>query len=268
MTTAPPTGILATLVDEARLQTERRRAVRPPAELAARAAAAPAPRDFIAALRAPGLGVIAELKPRSPSKGPLTQDYRPAELARAYAAGGAAALSVLTHEAGFGGTPEHLAAARAEVDIPVLRKDFVVDEYQITEARAFGADALLLIVAALPAARLAELVVATRELGMEPLVEVRDEVEVDTALAAGATAIGVNHRDLRDFRIDRTLSARLRERIGADRTGTGPVMVGESGVRGADDARALERAGVNAVLVGELLMRAEHPGAVIKELIG
>ncbi|MFF7652585.1 indole-3-glycerol phosphate synthase TrpC [Streptomyces sp. NPDC007983] len=268
MTAPRPGGVLAALTDQARMQTERSRAARPAAEIAARAAAAPAPRDFVAALRAPGLGVIAELKPRSPSKGALTQDYQPAERARAYAAGGAAAVSVLTHEVGFGGTPGHLATVRAEVDIPVLRKDFIVDEYQITEARAFGADALLLIVAALDPARLAGLVAATRELGMEPLVEVHDEAEVDTALAAGATVIGVNHRDLRDFRIDRTLSARLRNRVGTDRTGSGAVMVGESGIRGAEDARELERAGVDAVLVGELLMRAERPDAVIKELIG
>ncbi|MFB7463012.1 indole-3-glycerol phosphate synthase TrpC [Streptomyces sp. NPDC056224] len=261
--TGVPSGVLGTLVDEARQQTERRRAACPAAELAVRAAAAPEPRDFAAALRAPGLGVIAELKPRSPSKGPLTRDYRPVELARAYAAGGAAALSVLTHEAGFGGSPEDLAAVRPEVDLPLLRKDFIVDEYQVLEARALGADALLLIAAALSGPRLAELVTATRRLGMEPLVEVHDEAEVDAALAADATVIGVNHRDLRDFAIDRTLSARLRERVGPGR-----VMVGESGVRGAQDARALERAGVDAVLVGELLMRAAHPGAVIKELIG
>ncbi|WP_030895288.1 indole-3-glycerol phosphate synthase TrpC [Streptomyces sp. NRRL S-474] len=255
--------ILVTLVADAERQTERRRAVRPETELVVLAAAAPPPRDFAAALRQPGLGVIAEMKPRSPSKGPLTDDYRPAELARAYQGGGACALSVLTHEDGFGGTPDHLVAARDASDVPVLRKDFIVDEYQILEARALGADALLLIVAALTPERLAELLAYTRKYGMEALVEVHDEGEVDTALAAGADVIGVNHRDLRDFSIDRTLSARLRERVGGRR-----VMVGESGVRGAPDARDLERAGVDAVLVGELLMRAGDPGATIKELIG
>ncbi|WP_328345343.1 indole-3-glycerol phosphate synthase TrpC [Streptomyces violaceus] len=255
--------ILATLVADAERQTERRRAVHPETELVMRAAAAPPPRDFAAALRQRGLGVIAEMKPRSPSKGPLTDDYRPAELARAYQGGGACALSVLTHEEGFAGSPDHLVVARDASDVPVLRKDFIVDEYQIVEARALGADALLLIVAALTPERLAELLACTREYGMEALVEVHDEGEVDTALAAGAVVIGVNHRDLRDFSIDRTLSARLRDRVGSRR-----VMVGESGVRGAQDARELERAGVDAVLVGELLMRAVDPGATIKELIG
>ncbi|MEU1873960.1 indole-3-glycerol phosphate synthase [Streptomyces ambofaciens] len=255
--------ILATLVADAERQTERRRAVRPATELDVLAAAAPAPRDFAAALRQHGLGVIAEMKPRSPSKGPLTDDYRPAELARAYQDGGACALSVLTHEDGFAGSPDHLAVARDVSDVPILRKDFIVDEYQIAEARALGADALLLIVAALTPERLAELLACTRGYGMEALIEVHDEDEVDTALAAGAVVIGVNHRDLRDFSIDRTLSARLRDRVGSRR-----VMVGESGVRDARDARELERAGVDAVLVGELLMRAGDPAATIRELIG
>ncbi|MGW5133683.1 indole-3-glycerol phosphate synthase TrpC [Streptomyces sp. NPDC004135] len=253
--------ILATLVTQAEQQTARRRAARPGPETQAAAALAPPPRDFAAALREPGLAVIAEMKPRSPSKGPLTDDYRPAERARAYREGGAAALSVLTHEDGFGGSPEHLGVARAESQLPVLRKDFITDEYQLLEARALGADAVLLIVAALPATRLAELLARTRELGMEALVETHDAGEVDTALAAGATVIGVNHRDLRDFTIDRTLSARLRPRIGSGR-----ILVAESGIRDAHDARALARAGVDAVLVGELLMRADDPAATIKEL--
>ncbi|MGA4846170.1 indole-3-glycerol phosphate synthase TrpC [Streptomyces sp. G5(2025)] len=255
--------ILAGLVTQAERQTERRRALRPASELSVLAAAAPPPRDFATALKEPGLGVIAEMKPRSPSKGPLTDDYRPTELARAYQRGGASAISVLTHEDGFGGSPDHLVVARAAVEVPVLRKDFIVDEYQILEARALGADAVLLLVAALAPERLAELLRYIRRFGMEALVEVHDAREVDVALAAGATVIGVNHRDLRDFTIDRTLSARLRERVGRRR-----VMVGESGVRGARDARELERAGVDAVLVGEVLMRAGDPGATIKELIG
>jgi indole-3-glycerol phosphate synthase len=255
-------GILATLVTQAEQQTARRRAARPVPELTPLAAAAPPPRDLAAALRGPGLAVIAEMKPRSPSRGRLTDDYRPAERARAYQNGGASAVSVLTHEDGFGGSPEHLSVARAASELPVLRKDFIVDEYQILEARALGADAVLLIVAALPGPRLAELLGHTRALGMEALVETHDADEVDTALAAGATVIGVNHRDLRDFSIDRTLSARLRPRVGAGR-----VMVAESGIRDAGDSRELAQAGVDAVLVGELLMRADNPGATIKELI-
>ncbi|MFF3349409.1 indole-3-glycerol phosphate synthase TrpC [Streptomyces sp. NPDC002779] len=255
------TDILATLIAQAERQTARRRATCPDADMAQAAAAEPAPRDLAAALAEPGLCVIAEMKPRSPSKGPLTDDYRPVERARAYRDGGAHALSVLTHEDGFGGSPEHLSVARAESGLPVLRKDFITDEYQLLEARALGADAVLLIVAALSTERLAQLLARTRGLGMEALVETHDADEVDRALEAGATVIGVNHRDLRDFTIDRTLSARLRPRVGAGR-----ILVAESGVRDAHDARALARAGVDAVLVGELLMRADDPAATIKEL--
>jgi indole-3-glycerol phosphate synthase len=247
--------MLTTLIEAAQRQTERRRATAPIFDLTS----VPPPRDFAAALSEPGLAVIAEMKPRSPSKGPLTDDYRPADLARSYQ--GASAVSVLTHEEGFGGVPEHLRTARGELDIPVLRKDFIVDEYQILEACSLGADAVLLIVAALTDRRLARLHAYTRELGMAALVEVHDASEVDVALAAGATIIGVNHRDLRDFRIDRTLSARLRRRIGSGR-----LMVGESGVRDARDARELRAAGADAILVGELLMRADDPAGVIKEL--
>jgi indole-3-glycerol phosphate synthase len=204
--------------------------------------------------------VIAEMKPRSPSKGALTDRYRPAERARSYR--GAHAISVLTHEEGFGGVPEHLGIVRAEVDVPLLRKDFVVDSYQVREARALGADAVLLIVAASTPERLAHLIAEVGALGMAALVEVHDEDEVDVALAAGAEIIGVNHRDLKDFRIDRTLSARLRVRIGSGR-----LMVAESGIRGVRDARALRSAGADAILVGELLMRASDPAAVIEDLV-
>lgn len=181
------------------------------------------------------------------------------ELARAYEIGGAS--SIPTHEVGFGGSPEHLLATRETVDIPILREDVIVDEYQVMEARAFGADALLLIVAALPTDRLAELLTQTRELGMEALVEVHDADEVDTALSVGVQIIGVNHRALRDFTIDRASSGRLRDRIGSRQ-----VNVGESGIRHAEDARRLAEPGVDAVLAGELLMRAKDPATVIKEL--
>lgn len=250
------TTMLTTLIEAARRQTERRRAAIPEPDTAG----APPPRDFAAALREPGLSVIAELKPRSPSKGALTDDYRPARLARSYR--DAHAISVLTHEEGFGGTPDHLGIVRAETDLPVLRKDFIVDEYQIREARAFGADAVLLIVAALGAERLAELIGSVEALGMAALVEVHDATEVDIALNAGAGIVGVNHRDLKDFRIDLGLSARLRGRIGARR-----LMVAESGVRDARDAARLRAAGADAILVGELLMRAEDPALVLKELV-
>ncbi|MBE1469600.1 indole-3-glycerol phosphate synthase TrpC [Kibdelosporangium phytohabitans] len=253
--------MLTKLIQTANEQTARRRTLKPLSEMVALASTAPAARDFAAALREPGLSVIAEMKPRSPSKGPLTDDYRPAERARAYQRGAAAAISVLTHEDGFGGSPEHLPIARTEGGIPVLRKDFIDDEYQIVEARALGADALLLIVASLTPERLAELLAYTRGLGMEALVEVHDEEEVDVALDAGATVIGVNHRDLRDFRIDMTLTARLRHRVGPGR-----LLVGESGINTVRDAVAMREAGAAAVLVGEVLMRAADPEAKVREL--
>jgi indole-3-glycerol phosphate synthase len=249
------TTMLGKLIEAAERQTERRRAVTPEPDTLA----APSPLDFAAALREPGLSVIAEMKPRSPSKGALTDDYRPAELARSYV--GANAISVLTHEEGFGGVPEHLGVVRGQVEIPILRKDFIVDEYQVREARAYGADAVLLIVAALRFERLVDLITCARSLGMATLVEVHDAGEVDVALEAGAEIIGVNHRDLKDFRMDRSLSARLRGRIGANR-----LMVAESGVRGVWDAAQLREAGADAILVGELLMRAGDPAAVIEEL--
>jgi indole-3-glycerol phosphate synthase len=256
-------NLLAELIADAVLQTERRREGVPLAALERRiaAASAPVPRDLAAALRAPGLGVIAELKPRSPLAGPLTDDYRPADLARAYTAGGAAALSVLVHEAGFGGRPEDLATVRAVTGLPLLRKDFIVDEYQIAEARALGADAVLLIVAALEPGRLTELFRYARALGLSVLVEVHSAAEAEQALLAGAGVIGVNHRNLRDFSIDLGLTGRLRPRVGPERT-----LVAESGVRSPADAARLRADGADAVLVGETLMRAPDAAAAVREL--
>ncbi|MFI5981239.1 indole-3-glycerol phosphate synthase TrpC [Streptomyces sp. NPDC051555] len=260
---AAPAGssLLAELIAAAHRQTEARRAEVPLVEIERRAAAAPPVRDFGAALRAPGLGVIAELKPRSPLKGPLTDDYRPAELARAYEAGGACALSVLAHTEGFGGRPEDLATVREAVGLPVMRKDFIVDEYQIAEGRAFGADAVLLVVAALTGERLAQLYAYATGLGLHVLVEVHSEAEAHTALGLGAVNIGVNHRDLRDFRMDLGLTGRLRPQVPADR-----VLIAESGVRGPADARRLRADGADAVLVGETLMRSADPAALVSQL--
>lgn len=254
-------GLLGELIEAAHRQTAARRAEVSLAQVESRAQAAPAVRDFGAALRAPGLGVIAELKPRSPLKGPLTDDYRPAELARLYEAGGACALSVLAHTEGFGGRPEDLATVREAVDLPVMRKDFIVDEYQIAEARAYGADAVLLVVAALGEQRLAELYAYAQGQSLHILVEVHSEAEARTALALGARNIGVNHRDLRDFRIDLGLTGRLRAQVPADR-----VLVAESGVRNPADARRLRADGADAVLVGETLMRSADPAAAVAEL--
>lgn len=260
MTATKPT-MLADLLAAAARQTMRRRRQWPEGEIERRVAAAPHPRDLAAALSEPGLAVIAEMKPRSPSRGPLIEVYQPAALAHAYHNGGAAAISVLTHEEGFGGTPEHIAIVRAETDLPLLRKDFIIEEYQVLEARSLGADAVLLIVAALGAERLAELMNCTHRLGMEALVEVHDAGEVDTALSVGARIIGVNHRNLCNFEIDMTLTARLRNRIGDHR-----VIVAESGVSSATDARQLQDAGADAVLVGEMLMRSFDPEKTVREL--
>ncbi|MCG8917244.1 indole-3-glycerol phosphate synthase TrpC [Actinokineospora sp. PR83] len=257
------TELLDRLVRQARAQTQRRRASVPEAELVRRAADGPPPRDFVAALRAPGLSVIAEVKRRSPVKGSLTADFRPVDRALAYQRGGAAALSVLTHEEGFGGAPEHLARIREHCALPLLRKDFVVDDYQVHEARAIGADAVLLVVSALSRARLGELIGLVGSLGMTALVEVHDAEEAEAAVAAGATAIGVNHRDLRTFTIDMDLTARLAPLITPER-----VLVAESGVRTAGEASALRAAGADAVLIGEALMRADDPAALVAALGG
>ena len=252
--------LLARLVVEARQDLQRRRGLVAPDQFE-RAVASYAPKDFAGALRGKGLSVIAEMKQRTPSMGVLTEDYRPADLAHAYTEGGAAAISVLTHMAGFGGRPEHILAARAATSLPILRKDFVTDPYEIAEARAAGADAVLLIVAALEGAQLAELLAVARSRGIAALVEVHDEAETHLALEAGAELIGINHRDLRTFAVDLELTERLRKLIPSS-----VIVVAESGIRDADDARRVYEWGANAILVGEALMRAEEPALRIKEL--
>jgi len=213
--------------------------------------------------RAPGsLTCVAEFKRRSPSAGWIGEGARVAEVARAYARGGAAALSVLTDEPFFGGTLEDLAAARAAVDLPILRKDFIVDAYQLAEARAAGADAALLIVAALADVELAALLAVGKLYGLELLVEAHDADEVARAVRADAAIIGINNRDLRTFTVDRELAARLRADIPPDR-----VVVAESGIRDAADVARLRAAGVDAMLVGETLMRAPEPAAALRALL-
>src|SRR5690348_6164133 len=226
------------------------------------AVAAYTPKDFAGALRGPNLAVIAEMKQRTPSMGVLADDYRPADLAHAYAEGGAAAISVLTHMAGFGGRVEHLRAVRAATDLPMLRKDFVTDSYEVAEARACGADAVLLIVAALEPDQLRDLVGLAKSRGVAALVEVHDERETAAALEAGAKLIGVNHRDLRTFDVDLALTERLRKLIPPE-----VVVVAESGIHSAGDARRMREAGADAILVGELLMRSADPAAQLRALI-
>lgn len=228
-----------------------------PAVLDAAGAVATPTRDFRAALAAPGLSVIAEIKRRSPSKGALAPGLDPALVAEAYAAGGAAALSVLTDREFFGGSSDDLAAARAAVDLPVLRKDFTLDQLDVAEARLMGADAVLLIVAVLDDDSLRALIGYAASLGLAALVEVHDDDELDRALAAGAEIVGVNQRDLRTFEIDRTLAARLSARIPA-----GVVTVAESGIRDAADVPD----GIDAILVGESLVTSADPSAAIRNL--
>jgi indole-3-glycerol phosphate synthase len=241
----------------------RRERVSPAVLESACAGLAPA-RSLAAVLRRPGgVTCIAEHKRRSPSAGWIRQGSDVADVVRAYANAGAAALSVLTDEPFFGGSLDDLRAARAAVPIPILRKDFIVDRYQVLEARAAGADAILIIVSALADAEITALLVAAREAGVDALVEVHDRAELDRALALGANIIGINNRDLRTFTIDRDLAIRLRALVPSDR-----VVVAESGIRDAADVERLRAAGVDAMLVGETLMRAADPRAALAALLG
>ncbi|WP_086559436.1 indole-3-glycerol phosphate synthase TrpC [Streptomyces africanus] len=240
-----------------------RRARIPEAEVRERALARGAGRDCVPLLRGgPRVRVIAEVKRASPSRGPLAEIRDPAALAAGYAAGGAAAISVLTEERRFAGSLADLEAVSARVDVPVLRKDFVVDPYQVWEARAYGAELLLLIVAALGRAQLAELVAQAGEAGLTPLVEVHDEAEAEHAVAAGATVIGVNARDLTTLEVERGTFARVAPCIPE-----GLVRIAESGVRGPDDVAAYARAGADAVLVGEALVTHGDPRTAVNELL-
>lgn len=230
----------------------------------AEAEAAEPTRGFEAALRVPTeVRLLAEIKHRSPSAGAIREGIDPTEVARDYAAGGAAALSVLTDAEFFGGSLDALRKVRSTVPLPLLRKDFVIDEVQLWEARAAGADAVLLIVRILDDPTLAALHALATELGMDALVEVHDRNELDRALALGATCIGVNNRDLSTFRTDMSLSLDLAPGIDS-----GVTLVAESGIRTADDVRRLGAAGVDAILVGESLMRQPDLRAAAAALAG
>jgi indole-3-glycerol phosphate synthase len=258
--------ILDKILAVKRDEVTRARAERSLADLDLAARAAPPVRGLERALRRPAgapVRVIAEIKRASPSAGPIRPGADPAEIARDYARGGASALSVLTDRQFFDGDLSFLAQARAAVAVPLLRKDFVIDAYQLAEARAAGADGALLIVAALSPSQLAELIDAARGYQLDPLVEVHDLAEADIALAAGATLLGVNHRDLKTFTMDMTLTEKIAPRVPAD-----VVLVGESGIRTPADVQQLGAAGAHAVLVGEQLMRAPSPGDALLALRG
>jgi len=239
----------------------------PQSEMQARARAAGSPRHFISAITekiASGqAAVIAEIKRASPSKGLLRENFQPAEIARSYAAGGAACLSILTDREFFQGSAEHLAEARAACALPALRKDFIFDPYQVHEARAMGADCILLIAACLSVKEMKELEALADTLGMGVLVEVHDGAELDAALELRTPLVGVNNRDLRTFdtRLETTLG--LLERLPKNR-----IPVTESGIRTADDVKRMRTHGVNAFLVGEAFMRAADPGAELRAMFG
>jgi indole-3-glycerol phosphate synthase len=237
---------------------------RSPVRLADDAAAMQPTRGFEAALRdRDALGVISEIKRRSPSKGDLNTALDPAVLAVDYERGGAACLSVLTDGEFFGGSPDDLRAARAACSLPVLRKDFTVCELDVVDARLMGADCVLLIAAALDPAELTDLHALATGIGLDVLVEIHGEAELGHALAAGASLIGVNQRDLVTFEVDHERAVRMAGLIPSE-----AVKVAESGVRGGDDARQLRAAGYDAVLVGETLVTSSDPSATIRELVG
>ena len=257
--------ILRRILATKRAEVEAARASVPLAEMERRARAAPPPRDFTGALRAKIAAgkpaVIAEIKRASPSKGLLRDPYDPVAIARSYAAAGAACLSVLTDREYFQGAPEHLVAARAACELPVLRKDFVVEPYQVVEARAMGADCILLIAAALSAGDMRGLEQIAQRLGMAVLVEVHDAVELEAALTLATPLLGINNRDLRSFetRLERTME--LLPRVPPQR-----LVVSESGIATREDVQRLWNGGVRAFLVGEALMRSPDPGISLKSL--
>jgi indole-3-glycerol phosphate synthase len=255
-------SVLDEIIEGVRVDLAEREQAIPLDRLKEAARRAPDALDPMPAFRAAGVSVIAEVKRSSPSKGALATIPDPADLAANYAAGGAATISVLTEQRRFGGSLDDLRAVRAAVDVPVLRKDFIVTSYQLWEARAAGADLALLIAAALTQPQLEGLVERAWSIGLTPLVEVHDEEEVDRALTAGATLIGVNARNLKTLEVDRDTFSRLAPRIPDD-----VVRVAESGVRGPRDVFDYAKQGAHVVLVGETLVTGEDPRAAVADLV-
>jgi indole-3-glycerol phosphate synthase len=255
-------GMIEELAAAARAGVERRRGEVPLEDLEQRLAERPEQRPFGEALVRPGLSVIAEFKRRSPSAGEIRAGATPGEIARDYDEAGAAALSVLTDEPHFGGSLEDLREAHGACELPVLQKDFTVDRYQLYEAAIAGADAVLLIVAALDHDRLAALHDEARGLDLDVVVEVHSEAELEIALTVDAEVIGINNRDLDDFTVDVQTTFELITDVPAGKT-----VVSESGIADRSTLEELERVGVDAVLIGEVLMRADNPGAKLRELI-
>ncbi|PLX47217.1 MAG: indole-3-glycerol phosphate synthase TrpC [Desulfobulbaceae bacterium] len=251
--------ILDTIVEQKKIEVAqlRKRGIRAPEEVEP-------PRGFQRALTSySGIALIAEAKKASPSKGVICEDFQPVQIARRYEAEGAQCMSVLTDEKFFQGHLDYLAQVRTAVRLPVLRKDFTIDELQIREARAHGADAILLIAAILGRNQMAEFLACARELGMDVLVEVHDERELETALAIGSPLVGINNRNLKDFTVDLGTTVRLKKEIPAD-----IPVVSESGIRSVDDIKELAAHDICAVLVGETLMRAGGRQGSLRQLMG
>lgn len=257
-------SVLSEILADKRTEIDLARRKTPLGELQRMVLDLPRPRDFVHALAsAPAPALIAEVKRSSPSKGILRHDFDPVAIAMAYAENGAACVSVLTDERHFGGSIAHLGAVRAEIGLPLLRKDFIIDEYQVVESRVAGGDAVLLIAAALQRSELLRLSSAAAALGLAVIVEVHDESELDDALATRATLIGINNRDLHVFRTAIETTLTLAPKVPSDR-----MVVSESGIKTRADVERLGQAGVRAVLVGEALIRADDVGAKVRELVG
>ncbi len=254
--------MLNKIIAQKREEVEQRKQAMPLSSLEERIARREAPLDFALALGGDNTRLIAEVKRASPSRGLLRPDFNPVALARTYAQGGAAAISVLTEANYFDGSIDYLAAVREEVELPLLRKDFIFDPYQVYESRAYGADALLLIVAVLSQEQLAEFLALSHSLGLKCLVEVHSEGEVERALLSQAKIIGINNRDLNTFAVDINTTCRLRPLIPERR-----IVVSESGIRSRSDVEKLRGWGVNAVLVGEALVTASDIQTMVRELI-
>jgi indole-3-glycerol phosphate synthase len=255
-------SVLDDILDGVRADLAARQELEPLDRLKVAAGRAPSPRNVRAAFRGTEVAVIAEVKRASPSKGAMAAIADPAALASDYEAGGARIISVLTEKRKFGGSLEDLAAVRAAVQVPILRKDFVISSYQLWEARAYGADLVLLIVAALEQNALVSLVERAVSIGLVPLVEVHTQEELERALEAGAQIIGINARNLRTLEVDRTVFAQL-----APGVPDGVIKIAESGVRGPHDLLAYAAAGADAVLVGESLVTGKDPRSAVADLV-
>jgi len=253
--------ILDEIINFKKIEVKEKKRQAPVAGLEKKLKNVPAPRGFLN--KSNKIQLIAELKKASPSRGILRADFEPAKLALACADAGAGALSVLTDQKFFQGSNEYMKSVVEAVSIPVLKKDFVIDEYQIVEGRAYGASAVLLLVSVLSTEMLERFIGLCRDLGMGALVEAYNEEEIKRALDAGAKTIGINNRDLKTFKVDIENTACLAEKIPEDK-----IIVGESGIKTRDDMLYLQKAGVDAALVGESIMTAEQPENVVKELLG